>query len=482
MKYLAGVAAIVALILGLVAANSAGLGPFESGLQTSLAPPTGLGQISAQHTWRIRPAGWIKSSSVRFSVASFRLTSQKRLQVQLVRGGASPSGNPTASGRPGQPSLTLRHLGNGTYRWWARFFTGKSISPWKAFVGGTAFGIDTVPPSAPTISSSTNPSPRTVSRSSTVRFGWSSHDGGSGIVGYWYTFGPPGQTPSAPHLMTRRPSLALHSVPTGTFVLDVRARDRAGNWSPASTYTVRVDSTPPTVTNAGFSTFAFNPIYNSMTLNYAVNRPSKIRIGIYGSQGHLIRLVKTASSKPNQILHYTWHGRDNQSRIVPPGVYNFFVRTTDSFGNSSVKEYSGLQVIDKSIVVSLSQQRLWAYSGRQLFLTSLVTTGNHRLPTPVGHYTILGRYHPFTFVSPFPKGSWDWYPPSKVEYAMLFRAGGYYIHDAPWRSVFGPGSNGASGVPGQNYTGTHGCVNVPANVAYRLFYWAPDGTAVIVRH
>jgi lipoprotein-anchoring transpeptidase ErfK/SrfK len=64
---------------------------------------------------------------------------------------------------------------------------------------------------------------------------------------------------------------------------------------------------------------------------------------------------------------------------------------------------------------------------------------------------------------------------------MLFQSDGYFIHDAPWRSVFGPGSNSQLGTPGSNYTGTHGCINVPGNIAQELYAWAPIGTTVIVQ-
>jgi len=130
--------------------------------------------------------------------------------------------------------------------------------------------------------------------------------------------------------------------------------------------------------------------------------------------------------------------------------------------------------------VSLTQQKLWAYDGNKLVLTSLVTTGNKALPTPAGPYHIEGKFHPFTFHSPWKKGSPYWYPPSKTQYAMLFREGGYFIHDAPWRSTFGPGTNQQLGTPGQNYTGTHGCINVPSDVAQKLFTWAKLGTVVQV--
>jgi len=55
---------------------------------------------------------------------------------------------------------------------------------------------------------------------------------------------------------------------------------------------------------------------------------------------------------------------------------------------------------------------------------------------------------------------------------MLFRSGGYFIHDAPWRSWYGPGSNYGDG--------THGCVNVPYSQMSFLWGWTTIGTTVVV--
>ncbi len=82
-----------------------------------------------------------------------------------------------------------------------------------------------------------------------------------------------------------------------------------------------------------------------------------------------------------------------------------------------------------------------------------MTTGNPQLPTVLGHFKIFAKFSPFTFISADPPGSPDWYAPSPVSYAMEFQSAGYFIHDAPWRSVYGPGSNGP-GQPGTNYGGS----------------------------
>ncbi|GAC1480371.1 MAG: hypothetical protein PVSMB9_04970 [Candidatus Dormibacteria bacterium] len=128
----------------------------------------------------------------------------------------------------------------------------------------------------------------------------------------------------------------------------------------------------------------------------------------------------------------------------------------------------------KVIVVSLSRQALTAYQDGTAVLTSLVTTGRPALPTPPGVYHIFARYSPYKMISPWPYGSPYWYPPSWTNFAMEFAGGGYFIHDAPWRTWYGPGSN--------IYNGTHGCVNVPyGNMAF-LWNWSPIGTTVIVQY
>jgi lipoprotein-anchoring transpeptidase ErfK/SrfK len=130
----------------------------------------------------------------------------------------------------------------------------------------------------------------------------------------------------------------------------------------------------------------------------------------------------------------------------------------------------------KRITINVRRERLRAWVGHQVVMTTLVTTGDAALPTPLGWYQVYARYSPYTFISPWSRSSPYWYPPSRVSFAMEF-ARGYFIHDAPWRTVFGPGSN-VQNQPGTNYGGTHGCVNVPYWAARFLYSWAPIGTPV----
>ena len=130
--------------------------------------------------------------------------------------------------------------------------------------------------------------------------------------------------------------------------------------------------------------------------------------------------------------------------------------------------------VGKVIVISLSRQVLTAYQDGSAVLTTLVATGRPALPTPPGVYHIFRRYSPYLMVSPWGYGSPWWYPPSWTTFAMEFIGGGYFIHDAPWRSWYGPGAN--------LYNGTHGCVNVPYSPMATLWNWAPIGTTVVVQY
>jgi hypothetical protein len=133
------------------------------------------------------------------------------------------------------------------------------------------------------------------------------------------------------------------------------------------------------------------------------------------------------------------------------------------------------------ILVSVSQQWLWAYDHQRMVFASEVTTGMPHLETPLGTYAVQYKAYDTWFTSPWPYGSPYYYAPMVVRYALLFRAGGFYIHDAPWRHSFGPGSNVPHLAPdGTAETGSHGCVDVPPDVGEWLWGWASVGTTVSV--
>jgi len=134
---------------------------------------------------------------------------------------------------------------------------------------------------------------------------------------------------------------------------------------------------------------------------------------------------------------------------------------------------------DKALTISLNDQVIRAYDHGQQVFWSYVTTGRPGLETDPGSFKVYWKVSPWTMHSPWPKGSPFWYPDSKVRMVMWFN-GGDGIHDASWRSRYGPGTNGPHYDPTGEDTGTHGCVNVPYSNMVWLWNWTPTGTPVIV--
>lgn len=136
----------------------------------------------------------------------------------------------------------------------------------------------------------------------------------------------------------------------------------------------------------------------------------------------------------------------------------------------------------KVILVSLSRQWLYAYADGALAFDNAVETGRPELPTPGGTFSVLEKLRGVTFTSPWPPGSPNYYEPTYINYALLFKAGGYFLHDAWWHVKFGPGSNVPHQLPDGHWeTGSHGCVGMPIPDARRLYDWTPVGTPVFIR-
>jgi hypothetical protein len=121
----------------------------------------------------------------------------------------------------------------------------------------------------------------------------------------------------------------------------------------------------------------------------------------------------------------------------------------------------------KEIVISLSQQTLWAYEDSELVISTLVSTGTAEtvaVETPLGHYQVLTKYDVQTMEGTI---SDEHYRVEDVPDVMYFDNLGNAIHGAYWHNNFGTPMS-------------HGCVNAPLDIAAFLYDWAPIGTAVSV--
>ena len=179
-----------------------------------------------------------------------------------------------------------------------------------------------------------------------------------------------------------------------------------------------------------------------------------------------------------------WGGISNWYRISrlsssPRYIYGGLVAATSSTNGSGGAPTAS--AAGKEIIVSDSRQWLWAYqNGVEVFNTP-VMTGRPSLPSPPGTYHVFLKLHPTIFTSPWPQGSPYWYPPTFINYALEWRAGGYFLHDSWWHTVYGPGTNLWHYDPQYGWQwGSHGCIAMPLSAARWLYYWAPIGTLVQV--
>ena len=184
---------------------------------------------------------------------------------------------------------------------------------------------------------------------------------------------------------------------------------------------------------------------------------------VIGTTVHVYAFAHGDQALPGSALWYRVSPLDAPGRYV----YSRYVSGDDRV----VAEHG------KLIIVSLTSQWLVAFGDGRRVLDSAVTTGRPELPTPVGTFHVLARHTPYIFISPWPKGSPFYYPPSATHYALQFRRDGYFIHDTPWRSAYGPGTNLPHRDPGDRL-GSHGCVNVPLAAERALYHWANVGTTV----
>jgi lipoprotein-anchoring transpeptidase ErfK/SrfK/vancomycin resistance protein YoaR len=120
----------------------------------------------------------------------------------------------------------------------------------------------------------------------------------------------------------------------------------------------------------------------------------------------------------------------------------------------------------KWIEVNLAAQRLTAYEGDWPVLSTLISSGLPRTPTPKGTFEIFTKLR-FDDMRGGSVAAGDYYFLPKVPYVMYFAAGGYALHGTYWHNNFGRPMS-------------HGCVNLSTRDAEWLFNWAPLGTKVVI--
>jgi RHS repeat-associated protein len=122
-----------------------------------------------------------------------------------------------------------------TYKWRARGDDGTDVSAWSVY---KTFTVDTTPPGAASISSSTHPDQTAWYAGTSFAASWPAVPDAGGIAGYGVVLDD--QPDTVPGIVTQTTTSYAATLAEGISYLHVRAQDKAGNWGPTSHYRVQV--------------------------------------------------------------------------------------------------------------------------------------------------------------------------------------------------------------------------------------------------
>lgn len=121
--------------------------------------------------------------------------------------------------------------------------------------------------------------------------------------------------------------------------------------------------------------------------------------------------------------------------------------------------------LEKSIVIDLSEQRLWHKLGPVILHKYVISTGKASTPTPVGNFQVQNKID-----RPFSK-TYGLFMPN-----WLGLGRGYGIHELPeWPGGHKEGADHL-GIPV-----SHGCIRLSPEGAEALYSWSEVGTPVIIQ-
>ena len=111
-----------------------------------------------------------------------------------------------------------------------------------------------------------------------------------------------------------------------------------------------------------------------------------------------------------------------------------------------------------------AQSVLTAWDADMPILTTLIRSGREGWRTPTGTFRTFRKVErdDMTLLDPSDP---DYYYTPNVPWVMYFLEGGFALHGAVWDDMWGTPTS-------------HGCINIPVDIAAFLYEWADLGTLV----
>ncbi len=123
-------------------------------------------------------------------------------------------------------------------------------------------------------------------------------------------------------------------------------------------------------------------------------------------------------------------------------------------------------LLTKSILVDLSEQKLYQKVDGVVIGTHVISSGKASTPTPLGTYKVLNK-------SP---RAWSRSAKLWMPFWMAFKTGGYGLHELPeWPNGIKEGAKHL-GIPV-----SHGCIRLGVGAAKTLYEWTPIGTPITIQ-
>lgn len=236
------------------------------------------------------------------------------------------------------------------------------------------------------------------------------------------------------------------------------------------------------------------------------NGPHKKSKKIFGARnGIVLKVIEKITNTEGDWYKISFRG---EKLIYPERVKGdmyVFAKYATETENVVAEVYDEAKIYDetKSIIVDLSEQKLYAYQNEKLYMETKVSTGLNDTPTTPNEYYIfyktpsrymqgptdrkglIKKYTSNLYNSTTTATSTrdyllntkayttdtsvkDYYDLPGVPYTMYFDNDGSAIHGAYWHNNFG-----------QHHS--HGCVNLSIKDSEKLYRWAGVGTSVIIR-
>jgi len=223
-----------------------------------------------------------------------------------------------------------------------------------------------------------------------------------------------------------------------------------------------VDTDGDGLTNVQEQTLYFTNPYNVDTDGDGFDDGLEIAHGYSPRYAGGKRLVDVDSDK--DYLNDDWELKLGTGIMNPDTDGDLYLDGTEvAAGYSPLAK--GEVKMEKFIQVNLAKQELVYTMGGVTLDHFPISSGVASMPTPTGTFTVLDKVPSKTY------GGDDfnfYYPNTKWNLHFTTKYWRYYIHGAYWHHNFG-------------HPMSHGCVNVDYDHMERLYWWAQQGTKIVIQ-